>query len=50
MTKLNELNVKNKHKINGEASTLVEDLASHTKERDTRKLKQSINLNKAIKV
>ena len=35
MTKLNELNVKNKHKIKGEASssTLVEDLASHTKER-----------------
>jgi hypothetical protein len=35
MTELNELNVKNKHKIKGEASssTLVEDLASHAKER-----------------
>ena len=35
MMELNELNVKNKHKINGKASssTLVEDLASHAKER-----------------
>ena len=35
MTKFNELNVNNKHKIKSEASssTLVEDLASHTKER-----------------
>jgi hypothetical protein len=35
MTELNELNVKNKHEIKGEASssTLVEDLASHAKER-----------------
>jgi hypothetical protein len=52
MKELNELNVKNKYKIKGEASssTLVEDLASHAKKRDTRKLKQSINLNKASKV
>jgi hypothetical protein len=35
MTELNELNVKNKYEIKGEAlsSTLVEDLASHAKER-----------------
>jgi hypothetical protein len=35
MTELNELNVKNRHKIKGEASssTLVEDLPSHAKER-----------------
>ena len=35
MTELNELNVKNKHKIIGEASssTLVEHLASHAKGR-----------------
>ena len=35
MTELNELNVNKQHKIKGEASssTLVEDLASHIKER-----------------
>jgi hypothetical protein len=52
MMELNELNVKNKHKIKGEASssTLVEDLASHAKERHkkffpaqkTRKLRREI--------
>ena len=33
MTEINNLNVNNKHKINGKASssTLVEDLASHNK-------------------
>jgi hypothetical protein len=35
MIELNELNVNNKHEIKGDALslTLVEDLASHTKEK-----------------
>jgi hypothetical protein len=50
MTELNELNVKDKHEIKGEASssTLVEDLASHTKWRH-KKAKTKHKLTKQVK-